>query len=139
MLSSFRKQHIKRFISLPSFQNEITLTGYQKHKTSVNAPAPLTMREEEIKEMKRIEINTDINTESRQRTLGGVSFPITESASNAVMDMKRGSYNYLQFLIKLQEEQIDLVKAGNIDMQQLPKHIPDEHARYSISFVNFYI
>lgn len=87
------------------------------------------MREEEIREMNRHEINTDINTETRQRTLGGVSFPITESALNAVNDMKRGSYNYLQFLVKLQEEQIDLVKASNIQFEQLPKQIPDEHAR----------
>lgn len=110
------------------------MAGYLKHKSSVSAPAPLSMREEEMREMKRHEINTEINTESRQRTLGGVSFPITESASNAVNDMKRGSYNYLQFLIQLQEEKIDLVKASNIQLQQLPKQIPDDNAR---SFCHF--
>lgn len=31
--------------------------------------------------------------------MGGVSFPITEDAKQGIHDLKRGSYNYLQFKI----------------------------------------
>lgn len=31
--------------------------------------------------------------------MGGVAFPITEAAKQGINDLKRGSYNYLQFNI----------------------------------------
>lgn len=62
-------------------------------------PAPLTMREEELQEIKRSEINTDYNVDSKHQTLTGVAFPITESAKKAVCDMAAGAYSYLQFKI----------------------------------------
>lgn len=88
------------------------------------------MREEEMKEIRMNEINTNIHTDTRQQTLGGIECPITEAASHAIDDMRRGAYNYLQFKIELQEEQIHLVKAGNIELNKLPNEIPEDHARY---------
>lgn len=82
-----------------SLQNDITLDGYQKYKRNVLAPAPLTTREEELQEIKRAEINTDYNIDSRHQTLSGVSFPITMAAKQSILDMERGSYEYLQFKI----------------------------------------
>lgn len=98
----------------------------------MSAPAPLTMREEEMREMRRHEINTDISTETRQKTLGGISCALSESAASAIRDAARGACNYLQFKIELKEEKIHLVKATNIELLKLPKEIPDNEARYHI-------
>lgn len=62
-------------------------------------PAPLTTREEELQEIKKAEINTDYNVDSRHQTLSGVGFPITSSAKDAIQDMVRGSHGYLRFRI----------------------------------------
>lgn len=71
-----------------------------KHKRELKEPpAPLTTREEELQEIKRNEINTDVNIDSRHQTLSGVAFPITEAAKQAICDMVRGNYDYLQFRI----------------------------------------
>lgn len=83
-----------------------------------------------MKEIRLNEINTNIHTDTRQQTLGGIECPMTEAASHAIDDMRRGAYNYLQFKIELQEEQIHLVKAGIIELNKLPNEIPEDHARY---------
>lgn len=57
------------------------------------------MREEELEEIKKSEVNTDISIDTKQQTLSGVAFPITETAKQAILDMMRGSYNYLQLKI----------------------------------------
>lgn len=57
------------------------------------------MREEELEEIKKTEVNTDISIDTKQQTLSGVVFPITETAKQAILDMARGSYNYLQLKI----------------------------------------
>lgn len=62
-------------------------------------PAPLTTREEELQEIKRAEVHTDYSVDSRHQTLGGVEFPITSSAREAIEDMAKGSYDYLRFRI----------------------------------------
>lgn len=87
------------------------------------------MREEEMIELKRSEVSTHISTDTRQQTMSGISIPLTASATNAIKDMARGSYNYLQFKIELQAEQVDLVKAANVELDRLPKEIPSDTAR----------
>lgn len=57
------------------------------------------MREEELKEIRKTEINTDISAISKQQTLGGVQFPVTEAVKEAIHEMVEGIYNYLQFKI----------------------------------------
>ncbi|CAH0555406.1 unnamed protein product [Brassicogethes aeneus] len=111
---------------------EITLNGYQKHKTALAAPAPLSMREEELNEIKKTEVNTDYSVNSKQQTLGGVAFPITSSAQQAIKDMARGSYDYLQLRIEIEEETIHLVKAENISLDKLPSKVPSDTGRYHL-------
>lgn len=112
--------------------DEITLNGYYKNKKAFAAPAPLTMREEEIQELKKTEVNTEISTDTRHQTLGGVSCPLSEATVAAVRDAVKGSYGYLQFRIDLQEEKIHIVNAANIALAELPKQIPEDHARYHL-------
>ncbi|XP_057658411.1 twinfilin isoform X2 [Diorhabda carinulata] len=94
----FGTSHIKEEIH-GTIAADITLNGYIKYKKSAAAPAPLSMREEELQELKRTEVNTDISVDTKQQTLGGVVFPITEPAKQAILDMVRGLYDYLQFRI----------------------------------------
>lgn len=47
------------------FQDEVTYKGYTKHIEAMVAPAPLTMREEELKEIRQTETHVDISTNTR--------------------------------------------------------------------------
>lgn len=115
-------------------------------------PAPLTTREEELQEIKRNEVNTEVSIDSRHQTLSGVAFPITEASKKAICDMASGSYDYLQFRIgtiryvnyssqinlyiffnlDLDEELIHLVTAGNVSLDKLPSKVPTDSARYHV-------
>lgn len=127
----FGSAHITEEIHATS-QDETTLEGYKRHKRAIASPAPLTTREEELAELRRVEVNTDINTESRHQTLGGLSCPLSEAAKQAIQDVLRGSYDYLQFRIDLEAEQIHVSHAGVVALSDLPKHVPDDHARYHL-------
>ncbi|KAF2885658.1 hypothetical protein ILUMI_20509 [Ignelater luminosus] len=112
--------------------SDITLEGYKKYKKAVSSPAPLTTREEELQELKRNELHTDYGVDSKHQTLSGVVFPITESAKQAILDMARGSYDYVQFRIDIEEEKIHLVSAENLNIEKLPSKVPDNAARYHL-------
>lgn len=114
--------------------DEITFAGYQKNKLSMAAPTPLTQREEEMNELRRSEIKTDssVGVDTRHQTLGGLNCPISPAAVQAIQDFKRGSYNYLQFNIDLEKEEIHISKADNIDVHKLSSQVPSDHARFHI-------
>ncbi|XP_074030318.1 twinfilin actin binding protein [Leptinotarsa decemlineata] len=112
--------------------SDITLYGYIKYKKSAAAPAPLSMREEELQEIRRTEVNTDISIDTKHHTLSGVAFPITEPAKQAILDMARGSYDYIQFKIDIEEERIHLVTAENIVLEKLPSKVPSTSGRYHL-------
>lgn len=111
---------------------DITLNGYIKYKKSAAAPVPLSIREEELQEIRRSEVNTDISIDTKQQTLGGVAFPLTEPAKQAILDMVKGLHDYLQFRIDIEEEIIHLVCAENITLQKLPSKIPIDSGRYHL-------
>lgn len=111
---------------------EVTFEGYKRHHLNVAAPVPLTSREEELAEMKRTEIKTDFSPDSRQQTLTGITCPIVESAQTAIQDMRKGSYNYLQFKIDLDNEEIHIVKADNLKASDISAQVPTDQARYHI-------
>lgn len=113
-------------------KEETTFEGYQRHKRTFSAPAPLTSREEEIAELRKTEVNTEINTETRHQTLGGLNCPLSEATKQAVRDMLKGSYDYLQFRVDLEAEQIHVSHAGLVALEDLPKQVPDDHARYHL-------
>ncbi|XP_047527282.1 twinfilin [Vanessa atalanta] len=127
----FGSAHIKDEMHATS-KEEVCLKGYQIHVSGVNAPAPLTDREEALKELRQSEHDPNYSTDSRQSTMGGISFPITESAKQGILDLQRGSYNYLQFKIDLEEEKICLSKAAIISLTELPAQVPSDQARYHV-------
>lgn len=127
----FGSAHITEEIHATS-RDETTLEGYQRHKRAFAAPAPLTSREEELAELRKTEVNTEINTDTRHQTLGGIACPMSEGAKQAIGDMLRGSYDYLQFRIDLEAEQIHVSHAAVVALSDLPKQVPDDHARYHL-------
>ena len=50
-----------------NFQDEVCLKGYTAHLNGVNAPAPLTDREEALKELRHSEHDPNYGTDSRYR------------------------------------------------------------------------
>ncbi|CAG9862572.1 unnamed protein product [Phyllotreta striolata] len=112
--------------------SDITLNGYFKHKKSTAAPAPLSMREEELNELKKTEVNTEISIDTKQQTLSGVAFPLTTSTQDAIIDMIRGTYNYLQLKIDMNEESIHLVTAENVSLEKLASKVPKDKGRYHL-------
>lgn len=129
--TEFGSAHIKQEFHATQL-DEISYEGYLRHKRAFAAPVPLTSREEEMEEMRKLEVKADIAIDTKQQTLSGVSFPITATCEQGLRDMARQTYTYLQFEINLKEEQIHLVKAANVDTAKLAKEVPDDHARYHL-------
>lgn len=129
--TEFGSAHITEELHATSLE-ETTLVGYYKNKKAFAAPAPLTTREEELAELKKTEVHTEINTDTRHQTLGGISCPMTDAAAAAIGDLLRGTYDYLQFRIDLEEENIHIVKAAIVPLEDLPKEVPEDHARYHL-------
>lgn len=113
-------------------QDETTLEGYYRNKKAFAAPAPLTIREEKLVELKKDAVYTEVNADTRQPTLGGIACPMSDAAVAAVQNLLKRSYNYLQFRIDLEAEQIHLAKADIISLASLPEQVPDDHARYHL-------
>lgn len=127
----FGSSHLKEEYHATTLE-EMTFAGYMRNKTFMAAPTPLTQREEEIKELRRTENKTDIGIDTRHQTMSGIACPITEAAKQAIKDMKRGSYNYLQFSIDLEKEEINISKAENVEVAKLSSQLPTDHASYII-------
>lgn len=112
---------------------ELTLDGYLRHKAVHSAPAPLSMREEEMLELRQLEANTTaVHTESRHQTLGGLQCAMSAPAVQAIADLAHGAYNYLQFSIDLQAERIELAKAAVVELAALQREVPADRARYHL-------
>ncbi|XP_059610471.1 twinfilin [Phlebotomus argentipes] len=129
--SEFGSAHIKEEFHATA-PEEATFAGYERHKREFSAPAPLTTREEELQELRRTEVKTDIGNETRQQTLNGINFPVSQAALDAIRDAKRGAYTYLQFRLDTAQEEIHLVKAASVDAAALAQMIPKDEARYHL-------
>lgn len=114
-------------------KDETTWDGYCRHRKCHTAPAPLTSREEELAELRKTEVNTDISTDTRQQTLSGVSCPLSTATEDAIRDLLRGNYNYVQFRIDLEGEQIHTSLASQLKgVTDLAKQVPSDQARYHL-------
>lgn len=111
---------------------DVSLKGYLKNQEFHLAPNPLTQREEEINELRRTEVKADITTQNRNQMTTGISCPVTEPALKAIKDMKNGVFNYLQFEIDLEKEEIKISKMENIEVAQLKFQLPTDHARFHL-------
>lgn len=80
----------------------MTLSGLEQSRLAHRAPAPLTIREEEIAELRKAEVghSTSVSVDSRSQTISGVKFPMSVAAVAALSKFVDSSEtNYVQFLI----------------------------------------
>lgn len=113
-------------------REDITLEGYYKHKKNDDAPAPLTTAEEELAELKKSTVSTDYGVETRHQTLSGVAFPVTDEAKQAIAELGKGTHEYVQLRIDLEEEKIHLAMACDVSLDKLPTKVPADSARYHL-------
>jgi twinfilin len=112
--------------------DEMELSGYKKYKIAMSAPTPLTQREEEMSELRKTERKTEVGIDTRHQTLGGINCPVSQAGLQAINDFKRGAYNYLQFEVQLDKEEIHITTAETIDIQKLSSKVPTDHARFHV-------
>ena len=116
-----------------SSREEATLSAYKKHKVASSAPAPLTMREEELQEVKRREVGADIGVDTKHQTMAGVSFPLTKNAVSALTSFAQGQLQYVRLKIDLTLEEVDLDdKKSSMPVDALKDNVPETNARYHL-------
>lgn len=59
----------------------------------------LTYQEEEMQEIKKLEVGVDIGVDTKHQTLAGVAFPIVTKALDAVKKFASGELQYIQLKI----------------------------------------
>nr|CAD7200376.1 unnamed protein product [Timema douglasi]CAD7395128.1 unnamed protein product [Timema poppensis] len=112
--------------------DDVTLSGFRRHMRAAGAPAPLTLAEEELAELRRTEINTSVGIDTRQHTLSGVSFPLTDEAWQAIEELADKVIDYVQLRIDLEEERIHLSDKDNVSVNRLIEKVPSDCARYHL-------
>lgn len=74
----------------------------EQSRISQKAPAPLTIREEEMAEIRKAEVghSTLVSIDSRSQTVSGVKFPMSFAAITALSKfVDSNETNYVQFYI----------------------------------------
>ncbi|XP_037539568.1 twinfilin-1 [Nematolebias whitei] len=121
--------HIKDDIFGTS-KDDLNLHGYKKYLTSQAAPLPLTAAEEELRQIKLNEVQTDISVDTKQQTLQGVAFPIDSEAAEALKQFRQKKVNYVQLKIDTKSEIIRLCSTEPTELKDLSKRIPKDSPRY---------
>ncbi|KAF6715736.1 Twinfilin-1 [Oryzias melastigma] len=111
-------------------KEDLNLSGYRKYLTSQSAPLPLTAAEEELRQIKLSEVQTDISVDTKQQTLQGVAFPIGKDAAEALTRFRAKKINYVQLKIDAEKEMIHLCSTEPTEVKDLPKRIPKDSPRY---------
>ncbi|KAL6069689.1 hypothetical protein STEG23_013321 [Scotinomys teguina] len=121
--------HIKDEV-FGTVKEDVSLHGYKKHLLSQSSPAPLTAAEEELRQIKINEVQTDVSVDTKHQTLQGVAFPISRDAFQALQKLSNKELNYVQLEIDIKNETIILANTTNTELKDLPKRIPKDSARY---------
>ncbi|XP_029636633.1 twinfilin-1 [Octopus sinensis] len=111
-------------------EEDISLNGFLKHIEFQKAPAPLTFAEEELEIIRKTEVNTDVNIDTKNQTMQGLAFPIANDCVAALERLRNGLITYVQISIDIERERICLETEADIDVSSLPMKVPDNHARY---------
>ncbi|XP_030310264.1 twinfilin-1 isoform X1 [Calypte anna] len=121
--------HIKDEV-FGTVQDDVSLNGYKKYLISQSCPAPLTAAEEELRQIKINEVQTDVGVDTKHQTLQGVAFPIAKEAIQALDKLKNKKLNYVQLQIDMKNETIMLANTLHTELKDLPRRIPKDAARY---------
>jgi twinfilin-like protein len=81
-------------------KEDLSLEAYKHHKAAADGPAPLTVREQELRTLAEADIQarTEIGTQTRHSHLHGVSFPIKEDAMDQLLKLKNKEIMYVQLV-----------------------------------------
>ncbi|XP_072242305.1 twinfilin-1-like [Leuresthes tenuis] len=121
--------HIKDEI-FGTTKDDLNFSGYRKYLTSQAAPLPLTAAEEELRQIKLNEVQTDISVDTKQQTLQGVAFPIHKEAAEALVRFREKNINYVQLKIDAANEIILLCNTEPTELKDLPRRVPKDSPRY---------
>ncbi|KAH0500125.1 Twinfilin-1 [Microtus ochrogaster] len=121
--------HIKDEV-FGTVKEDVSLHGYKKYLLSQSSPAPLTAAEEELRQIKINDVQTDVGVDTKHQTLQGVAFPISRDAFHALEKLSNKELNYVQLEIDIKNETIILANTTNTELKDLPKRIPKDSARY---------
>ncbi|CAI5785482.1 twinfilin-1 [Podarcis lilfordi] len=111
-------------------KEDVSLNGYRKYLVTQSSPAPLTAAEEELRQIKINEVQTDVSVDTKHQTLQGAAFPIAKEALQALEKLKNKQLNYVQLQIDMKNETIELASTLPTELKDLPKRIPKDSARY---------
>ncbi|XP_066490048.1 twinfilin-1 isoform X1 [Tiliqua scincoides] len=111
-------------------KDDVSLNGYRKYLVTQSSPAPLTAAEEELRQIKISEVQTEVSVDTKHQTLQGVAFPIVKEAIQALEKLKNKQLNYVQLQIDMKKEIICLANTLPTELNDLPKRIPKDSARY---------
>ncbi|XP_041650933.1 twinfilin-1-like [Cheilinus undulatus] len=123
--------HIKDEI-FATTKDDLTLSGYRKYLASQAAPLPLTAAEEELRQIKLNEVQTDISCDTKQATLQGVAFPIHKDAVAALERYRDKKLNYVQLEVDAEQELIRVCGTEPTEVKDLPMRISKESPRYHL-------
>ncbi|CAJ1056273.1 twinfilin-1-like isoform X1 [Xyrichtys novacula] len=121
--------HIKDEI-FATAKEELSLSGYKKHLTSQAAPLPLTAAEEELRQIKLNEVQTDISVDTKHATLQGVAFPLHQDAVAALQRYRDKKLNYVRLEVDAEQELIRLSSTEPTEVKDLPSRICKDAPRY---------
>ncbi|KAM6438071.1 twinfilin-1 isoform 2-T2 [Liasis olivaceus] len=111
-------------------KDDVSLNGYRKYLMTQSSPAPLTAAEEELRQIKISEVQTEVSVDTKHQTLQGVAFPIAQDALQALEKLKNKELNYVQLQIDMNNEIIVLASTLPTELKDLPRRIPKDSARY---------
>ncbi|KAI8889631.1 actin depolymerizing protein [Backusella circina FSU 941] len=115
---------------------EFTLEGYKKHLKHKEAEAPLTRREQELAEIKAAEakvVSDYQGTTTRKAYAPGVSFPLTEKAKEALVELTKPKEERTSNFVSLHldSEKVDLDNVANVETKELAKTISSNAPRFT--------
>ncbi|GAU93245.1 hypothetical protein RvY_05211 [Ramazzottius varieornatus] len=113
-------------------RNEVTLSGYKRHKQAGSAPGPMTIAEEEKRQIQKAQTGVEIGVDTKHQTLQGVAFPVTADAMRALEDLRSGAVNFVLLSLDLTKEIVNLDASRKVLLNQIARSIPHDQGRYAI-------
>ncbi|XP_029682401.1 twinfilin-2 isoform X1 [Takifugu rubripes] len=140
--------HIKDEI-FGTVEDDLCFQGYLRHMSSCSSPAPISLAEQELQQVKvtedkvvrddrrrigtptaRARVPMEFGLDKRAQTLQGLAFPLQEEAKRALQQLKQKRINYIQLKLDVERETIELVHTTPTETQELPCRIPKDSPRY---------
>jgi len=114
--------------------DEVTLSGYLMAKEGKEAPPPLTLAEQDLKDQDEHETKTLHGSQTRQQASGRLEFPLTDDALNDVEHYKAKQVNHIELRVDTNSEQIYSAGSSNISADELSKRLKEGNAGYHVFY-----